>query len=81
VAQVSYSTGEEVCLWDIVEIDGRAGQIVAIMEHGQYSQAYPEADWSYLETGVLWENVELGLVHIPSLTEADVVFIRRHEDD
>lgn len=82
MAQVSYSTGEEVCLWDVVEVSGRIGQIVANIESGQYLPAFPEGDWSYLQTGVLWENAELGLVHIPSLTETDVVFIRRqHEDD
>jgi hypothetical protein len=81
VEQISYNNGEKVCLGDIVEMDGRKGRIVACIACGRYSPGYPEADWSYLKVGVLWESAELGLVHIPSLSEPDVVFIqRKHED-
>jgi hypothetical protein len=80
IAQI-YSTGEVVCVGDIVEIDGRLGQIVACIECGQYDPEFPESDWSYLKTGFLWKNAALGLVHVSSLSEPNAVFIRREGRD
>jgi len=82
MSQLFYTTGEEVRLGDIVEMDGRMGKIVACIESGQFSAGLPENNWAYLKTGVLWEGTELGLVHIPSLSDPDLIFIRcKHEGD
>ena len=82
MAEASYVTGETVCLGDIVELDGRPGRIVACIDAGQYSTGFAEKQWAYLQTGVLWEGSDGGVVHMPSPLDADAVFIRRkHEDE
>ncbi|WP_243368312.1 hypothetical protein [Microvirga solisilvae] len=81
VGDISYSTGETASLGDVVELDGRMGLVVACIESGQYAPEFPQEQWAYLETGVLWEGVEIGIVHIPSLLEPDIVFIRRKRED
>jgi hypothetical protein len=82
MAEVSYVTGETVCLGDVVELDGRLGRIVACMDAGQYSPEFSEEKWAYLQTGVLWEGSDGGVVHMPSLLDPDAVFIRRkHEGE
>jgi hypothetical protein len=82
VGEVSYLVGEAVCLGDLVEIDGRKGQVVACMDADQYSIDFPRENWAYLKTGILWQSADIGLVHLPSLSDPDIVFIRRkHEDE
>ncbi|HLM38838.1 MAG TPA: hypothetical protein VK434_04495 [Microvirga sp.] len=82
MAESSYVTGETVCLGDIVELDGRLGRIVACLDTGQYSPEFPEEQWAYLQTGVLWAGSDRDLVHTPLPLDADAVFIRRkHEDE
>ena len=82
MAEASYVTGETVCLGDVVELDGRLGRIVACMDSGQYSPGFPEKQWAYLQTGLLWEGSDGRVVHMPSPLDPDAVFIRRkHEDE
>ena len=82
MAEASYVTGETVCLGDVVELDGRLGRIVACMDTGQYSAEFPRETWAYLQTGVLWEGRDGGVVHMPSLLDPDAVLIRRkHKDE
>lgn len=51
---------------DHVEVPGRmSGRIVANIDKGEYSAAYPASDWAHLKTGLLVETVEAGLVHLP----------------
>lgn len=82
MAQAIYVTGETVCLGDVVELDGRLGRIVACVDAGQYSPGLPAEQWAYLQTGVLWESGDGGVVHMPPRLDRDAVFIRRkHEGE
>jgi hypothetical protein len=52
------------------------------MDCGQYSAEFPRETWAYLQTGVLWEGRDGGVVHMPSLLDPDAVLIRRkHKDE
>jgi hypothetical protein len=73
MAQLQYATGEDVELGDVVEVDGRIGRVVANLGDDQYAPDYSRSEWSYLETGILWESPVLGLVHLPSIDD-DAVF-------
>lgn len=81
MSETSYITGETVSLGDIVELGVREGRIVACMETGQYSPEFPEEEWAYLEKGILWEGADRGIIHVPSLSDPDVVFIKRKHED
>jgi hypothetical protein len=47
------------------------------MDIGQYSAEFPRETWAYLQTGVLWESRDGGVVHMPSPLDSDAIFIRR----
>jgi hypothetical protein len=51
---MKYTDGTVARLGDRVRIwSGETGLIVASMDTGEYSSAYPESDWGYLKTGVM----------------------------
>jgi hypothetical protein len=59
-----YATGERVQLGDIAEVaGGLRGTIVCVIDDGQYSADYSEAEWAYLQRGALIQTPEAGLVH------------------
>jgi hypothetical protein len=59
---------------DRVKVPGRMfGKIVANIDSGEYSTAYPASNWAYLKTGLLVETVEAGLVHLP---ESDMAILQ-----
>lgn len=76
---MKYFNGQEVYLGDRVIADKSEGIVVAVIDTGQFSEAYPEG-WSYLECGMLVETKEMGLVHYPEPNE-DVIFVERSRDD
>lgn len=58
-----YLDGEEVKVGDIVTLgEDCPGMVVCSIDTRAYAQAYTEADWSYLRTGILVEFDALGLV-------------------
>lgn len=63
---MKYNSGEAVLLGDIIELEGgMTGVVVAIINAGEFSDGYPAKQWHYLETGVLVESPEGGLIHYP----------------
>lgn len=64
--------GREVRLGDRVKLwDGEHGTVVCSIDAGEYSADYPEAEWSYLQSGVLIKSGMHGLFHY---TEPDQDF-------
>jgi len=75
---MNYSTGESVKLGDRVRLgNDSGGVVVCVIDAGEYSAAYPEAQWGYLKKGVLINFPVYGLVHYEVMMEPDVKFIAR----
>ncbi len=72
---MKYSDRKEVRLGDKVTVDGVNGIVVAVIDTGQYSEAYPEG-WSYLNIGALIEANEFGLIHY-EVSDEDLVLVER----
>jgi len=63
---MKYLDGTDIRLGDIVELsDGATGIVVCSVDTLEYSQDYPEKEWSYLEKGVLVDFKKYGLIHYP----------------
>lgn len=75
---LSYATGESVKLGDRVSLGNDSdGVVVCVLDAGEYSTAYPEAQWGYLKKGVLINFPAHGLIHYEVTMEPDVKFIAR----
>lgn len=62
-----YFSGSPVLLGDRVDLGaGVTGTVVAVVESGLYSEDYPESEWGCLNSGVLIETTEAGLIHRPA---------------
>lgn len=74
---MKYWDGEDVRLGDRVALgDDRSGIVVASMDTGEYDDAHPEAQWSYLKKGVMIEFPRYGLIHFEEPDE-DLILIER----
>jgi hypothetical protein len=61
---VKDASGYDVQLGDRVQLwDKRLGKIVCCIGAGQYSDKYPEHEWSYLKDGILVETDNGELFH------------------
>lgn len=61
---MKYPDGQEVRLGDTVALEGKQqGIVVCSIDTGEYSDAYPRDQWSYLDTGVLIEFPSYGLIY------------------
>src|SRR5438309_100486 len=61
---MKYPDGQDVKLGDIVALGkDREGIVVCSLDTGEYSDACPEAQWSYLNHGVLIKFPSYGLIH------------------
>jgi hypothetical protein len=61
---MKYLDGQVVKLGDTVALEkDEHGVVVCSIDTGEYSEAYPPAQWSYLESGVLIKFPSYGLVH------------------
>ncbi|WP_313759708.1 hypothetical protein [Diaphorobacter nitroreducens] len=61
-----YFSGSPILLGDRVGLGGGVtGIVVAVIDSGLYSEDYPEREWAYLNSGVLIETAEAGLIHRP----------------
>ncbi len=77
---MNYATGELVQLGDNVSLGSdSAGEVVCVINLGEYSAAYPEAEWSYLKTGVLINFPTRGLVHYSETVEPDLKLLARRK--
>ena len=64
---MEYPDGQEVKLGDIVCLgDDQQGVVVCSIDTGEYSEAYQQAQWGYLNGGVLIEFPSYGLIHYTS---------------
>lgn len=74
---MNYITGEKIMVGDKVRIAEECyGKVVCSIDDNEYSEEYPEAEWSYLKTGVLVYTEEMGIVHYPDSDE-NLLFIKR----
>jgi|SRR6516162_7507614 hypothetical protein len=61
---MKYPDGQEVRLGDMVALGSdRQGIVVCSIDTGEYSDAYPQAQWGYLDAGILIEFPSYGLIH------------------
>lgn len=75
---LNYATGESVKLGDKVSLgNDSGGVVVCVLDAGEYSAAYPEAQWGYLKKGVLINFPVHGVIHYEVTVEPDVKFIAR----
>jgi hypothetical protein len=67
---VKYRDGRVVHVGDRVLLGGGAsGVVVCSIDTGEYTDLFPESEWSYLQNGVLIESPELGLLHYPGIED------------
>ena len=52
---------------------GLRGVVVADFASKEFGGDFPSEQWSYLETGVLVDTVDAGLVHFPDVGTLDLV--------
>ena len=74
---MKYSDGQEVKVGDRVKLgqdDG--GVVVCSIDTGEYSDDHPEAQWGYLEKGVMIDFPNYGLIHYEA-PEPDLQLIAR----
>jgi hypothetical protein len=75
---MNYATGESVKLGDRVSLGSDSdGVVVFVIDTGEYSAIYPEAEWSYLKKGVMISFPKYGLIHYEEILESDVKLIAR----
>jgi hypothetical protein len=59
-----YRDGTEIHFNDkVIFEDGSSGIVVFSIDLEEYSQAYTENDWAYLESGVMVLSETSGLIH------------------
>jgi hypothetical protein len=74
---MKYLDGQEVKLGDVVALGkARQGVVVCSIDTGEYSDTYPQVQWSYLNRGVLIEFPSYGLIHYQD-PEADLRLVTR----
>ena len=55
---------KQLFVGDRIELsDGLTGVVVALIDRGEFSDDYPEREWSYLKRGILVLTDSVGLVH------------------
>jgi len=61
---MKYPDGQEVRLGDKVKLgQDEGGVVVCLIDRGEYSDDYPEAQWGYLKKGVMINFPSYGLIH------------------
>ncbi len=69
---MNYGNGTQIHVGDIVKYsDGSMGKVVVSLDDHEYSDGYPETQWSFLEEGLLVFTEKMGVVHYPSDLEID----------
>lgn len=74
---MTYADGQQVRLGDRVGLGGREGEVVAIIGEGVFADGLSQAEWAYLESGMLVRFKAFGLIHYRD-AEADLVLVARH---
>lgn len=74
---MKYSDGQEARMGDKVKLgEDEGGIVVCSIDTGEYSDDYPEAQWSYLKKGIMVDFPRYGLIHYEE-TEPDLLLIGR----
>ena len=63
---------------DTVKLDISPGTIVFVIPSNQYSEGFPEKEWSYLKEGFGVKTEKYGFVH-QVFPDEDLVFIDRND--
>jgi hypothetical protein len=71
-----YNSGEAIHVGDRIRYAGDPGTIVFVIDHDEYSAAFPEKDWSHYRTGFMIQNPAYGLVMLDKADE-DLEFVGR----
>jgi len=59
-----YANGEDVRLWDRVQVwEDCFGIVVCAVDADEYGHGFPREHWSYLERGVMVATDRVGLIH------------------
>uniref|UniRef100_UPI003341A1DD hypothetical protein n=1 Tax=Castellaniella defragrans TaxID=75697 RepID=UPI003341A1DD len=75
---MNYATGETVRLGDRVGLGQDAdGEVVFIIDTGEYGLDYPESQWRCLKKGVMIRFPIYGLIHYEEVVEPGVKLIGR----
>ena len=74
---MTYPDGTEIHIFDRIRLAGRPGRVVFSIDANQFSDAYPKADWDYLESGIMVEIEGLGLIHLTGGTDPDLQLVGR----
>lgn len=75
---MNYADGNEARVGDIVSIDDQYwGTVVVCMDRAEYTDAYPAAQWSSLEKGILVDTDFGGLVHYSDEDAGRMVLVKR----
>lgn len=76
---MKYADGQDVKLGDKVRLGKDSGGVVVfIIDTGEYSPDYPEAEWKgNLKKGVMVRFPLYGLIHYETEVESDVELIAR----
>lgn len=74
-----YLSGEEVLLGDKVKLnDDEVGEIVALIESGQFDETLHASEWSHLKLGALVRSEKYGLFHYLEMND-EVDFTSRKD--
>lgn len=77
-----YADGSEIKVGDTVAIHANdRGTVVACFDTREFSARCPEADWSYLTSGVMVDTSFAGLVHYQYDASDTLRLLARKTDD
>jgi hypothetical protein len=75
---MKYHDGQEIHLGDRVALGGDSnGVVVCVLDTGEYSPRYSEAEWGYLKQGVIIDFPTYGKIHYKEAIEPAVHLIAR----
>jgi hypothetical protein len=67
---MQYHNGLEIKVGDQVKLwDGCHGTVVCSLDTDEYSPSHTKADWGYLETGIIIDTDQAGLIHYLAANE------------
>jgi hypothetical protein len=74
---MKYADGQEIRLGDKVKLGSdTGGRVVCVIETGEYSDGYAQAQWGYLKKGAMIAFPKYGLIHYEE-AEADLELLER----
>lgn len=72
----AYSSGEPVCVGDVVDVGARRGQrmkVVVVISTSEAADGFNADEWRYLKRGVLLQDTQVfGLLHLSELDDSCV---------